>query len=117
MSWLVNAASDEARMQNNIERLVNLKEEVHDLAYFVVASPSQGHEKIKGLVEDRLVKGRPPVHEALTRALWNENSQKLALDAPNRCQGILLEAENVIAIEADKEERSLKKLLSEKEDD
>ncbi len=111
MNWLIRTASDEARLTNNINRLEELRLMVHDLAYYVTASQSGGYTILEDLLNHRLVLGRPKVHEKLKKALIGENNQKIALDAPTRCQKILLEAESLIRFEIVKEEKALRKLI------
>lgn len=103
--------SDADRIRNNISRLEELRGKVHDLAYFVVASNSGGYNVLEGMLEDGIVKGRPRVHAKLQAALTGENNQKLALDAPQRVQGLMLEAEKLIDRELHDERSELKKLL------
>lgn len=110
MAWLVRIASDEARVARNIERLDSLRKTVHDLAYFGTASQSGGFVVLQDLLDNRLVLGRPKVHEKLKEALIGENNQKIALDAPTRFQRILLEAEQLIEAEIGKEKKNLRKL-------
>ncbi len=111
MNWLIHIAeSDIARIGRNIERLDELKQTVHDLSFFGVASQSGGHQILQDLIEHRLVLGRPRVHAKLKEALIGENNQKVALDAPTRFQHILNEAETLIDHEIGKESRELRKL-------
>ena len=111
MGWLTKVAlSDKIRTQRNIQRLQSLRDKVHDLSFFVVASQSGGFEVLKKLLEDRLVSGRPIVYDKLSEALTGENNQKMALDAPTRFQGIMRQAEELILREIGKEKRELRKL-------
>ena len=112
MNWLQKLAdSDKLRIERNIMRLENLKVKVHELGYFVIASQSGGYQALVELLDDRLVKGRELVHEKLKSALVGENNSKLALDAPTRCQDILIESESLIEQEIVKEKRQLRELL------
>lgn len=111
MNWLIRIASDETRLARNIDRLEELRKSVHELAYFVVASQSGGYQVLQGLLDHRLVLGRPKVLDKLKEALIGENNQKVALDAPTRFQRIMLEAEDLIGIEIAKEQRNLRSLL------
>ncbi len=114
MYWLKKIAlSDRIRMENNIKRLQALKDKVHDLGFFAVASQSGGYTVLKSLLDDRLVKGREKVYDKLTSALVGENNQKLILDAPTRFQGLMVEAEELINREIGKEQKELRELLGE----
>jgi len=118
LNWLQKVSmSDRMRIENNISRLLSLRSVVHDLAYFAVASQSGGWQALNNLLEDRLVLGRPKVHEKLKSALIGENNQKLVLDAPTRFQGIMLEAEDLIKKEILIEKRKLKELLGDTYDE
>ncbi len=110
MSWLTKIASEQARIAQNIERLEKLHKTVHELGWFVLASQGGGFTVLENLLDDRLVLGRPKVHEKLKEALIGENNQKIALDAPTRFQRILVEAEELINVEIGKERRNLRKL-------
>ncbi len=110
MTWLVRIASDEARLTRNIERLESLRKSVHELAYYGVASQSGGFTILQNLLDNRVVLGRPIVHNKLKEALIGENNQKVVLDAPTRFQRILLEAEELIEREIGKEKKTLRKL-------
>lgn len=112
MSWLEKIASEEARRARNIERLVDLQKAVHDLAWFATASQSGGYTVLEGMLDNRLVLGRPRVHDKLKEALIGENNQKIALDAPTRFQRLLLEAEDLVKVEIGKENRELRKLVN-----
>jgi len=111
MNWLTRTASEETRIARNIDRLEELRQMVHDLAFYVTASQSGGHTILEDLLSHRLVLGRPKVHKKLTEALIGENNQKIALDAPTRFQRILFEAEELISYEIVKEEKELRKLI------
>jgi len=116
MNWLQKVAdSDQLRIERNITRLEDLKIKVHELGYFAVASQSGGFQALVELLDDRLVKGRELVHEKLKSALIGENNSKIALDAPTRFQGILVEAESLISSEIVKEKRKLSEFSSEKD--
>lgn len=108
MNWFTRTASDRARVTNNIVRLETLRDQLHDLAWFGIASGSGGHMVLEKMLNNRLVLGRPRVHEKLTEALIGENNQKVALDAPNRFQQILLDAEALVDGEIGKERRTLR---------
>ena len=114
MNWMIRIASEETRVARNIDRLEELREMVHELAYYVTASQSGGHNVLEDLLTHRLVLGRPKVHKKLQEALIGENNQKIALDAPTRSQRILLEAEDLIKSEIAKEQRALREILSDK---
>lgn len=108
MRWLRKIAiSEYRRISKNIARLENLKQVVHDLSYFTVASHSGGFKFLSDILEDSLVKGRPHIEAKLKEALIGENNQKLALDAPMKCQSILRDAEVLIGQEIVKEKRKL----------
>lgn len=113
MNWLLKTASDEARIANNVERLEKLRLQVHDLAYFGIASGSGGHIALQQLLRHKVVLGRPSVEKKLKEALIGENNQKVALDAPTRFQQILFEAELLVQVEIGKERRLLRSLESE----
>ena len=111
LNWFLKCAdSDKIRIKENISRLEFLRKKVHDLAYFVVASQSGGHKSLEDLLQEPVVRGRPLVLEKLESALIGENNQKIALDAPTKFQGIMLEAENLIIREINKEAKDLAKL-------
>lgn len=113
MSWLQKKAeSDKVRIENNIQRLDDLKRRVHDLGYFAIASQSGGYQALLDLLDNKLVKGREYVYNKLKSALVGENNSKLVLDAPSRFQAILIEAETLIDREISKEKRRLRELLS-----
>lgn len=117
MGWLTKRAyADKVRMKDNIQRLQSLRTKVHDLSFFVVSSQSGGFQVLKDLLEDRLVLGRPKVHNKLLEALISENNQKMALDAPIRFQGIMQEAVNLIDREIGIEAKALKKRAKETDD-
>ncbi len=111
MSWMRKTAdSDIVRIKHNILRLENLKDKVHDLAYFATASQGGGHLVLESLLDDRLVLGRPKVYNKLKEALTGENNQKIALDAPSRFARIMFEAEVLVGSELAKEKKSLRNL-------
>jgi len=114
-TWLVRLASDEARVARNIERLEDLKKSVHELAYYCVASQSGGFTILQDLLDNRVVLGRPLIHDKLKEALIGENNQKVALDAPTRFQRILLEAEDLVLKEIGKEKKVLKNIQKKNE--
>lgn len=111
MNWFIKTASDEARLANNIERLEELRQQVHDLAYFGTASGSGGYVALQRLLARKVVLGRPVVEKKLKEALIGENNQKIAIDAPTRFQKILLEAESLVQFEIGKEEKVLRGLI------
>jgi len=114
MRWLRKlAVSDQVRIKNNISRLELLKQKVHELGYFAVASQSGGYSVLQALLDDQLVKGREKVHDKLESALIGENNQKLVLDAPTRFQRLMVEAEELIDREIGNEKRDLRELLGE----
>lgn len=111
MNWFHKLSFTEVdRISNNILRLENLLDRVHDLAYFAVASNSGGHTALEGLVQDKIVLGRPKIKDKMMTALVGENNQKIALDSPHRFQQIMFEAENLIKIEINQERKELAKL-------
>ena len=111
MNWLEKTAlSDKDRIENNIQRLSDLKDKVHDLGYFVTSSHSGGYFVLEDLLKTQIVKGREQVRDKLNEALTGENNQKIALDAPNRFEAIMREAEQIIEYEIGKEKRELKGL-------
>lgn len=115
--WFKKIARTEVeRITRNILRLETLRSTVHDLSNFVVSSNSGGYEVLKGLLEDKIVLGRPMVYAKLQSALVGENNQKLALDAPMKFQSIMVDAEKLIIGEINKERRELRKLKSDQED-
>lgn len=109
------AYSDINRTESNISRLERLRSQVHDLGHFAMASNGGGFMVLQQLLEDRLVLGRPKVHEKLKTALIGENNQKIVLDSPMRFQSIMVEAEELIKREIGKEQKALKKLETDKE--
>jgi hypothetical protein len=110
MTWLIRIASDEARVARNIERLEDLRESIHELAYYGTASQSGGFTVLQDMLDNRVVLGRPNVLKKLKEALIGENNQKVALDAPTRFQRILFEAEELVSREIGKEKKALKEL-------
>jgi len=110
MNWLTKIASDKARIINNIERLTELRQQIHDLAWFGTASGSGGHTALQSLLEHKVVLGRPLVEDKLKEALEGENNQKIALDAPLRFKEILLSAKKLVDTEINKERRELRSL-------
>jgi len=115
VNWFKKLAdSDQIRIERNIDRLENLKVRVHELGYFTIASQSGGFQVLQELLEDRLVKGRELVYEKLKSALIGENNSKVALDAPTKFQGIMSEAEDLIAKEIIKEKRKLTEFMSDR---
>jgi len=111
MNWLLKIAlTDRQRVQNNIERLESLLTKVHELGYFAFASQSGSYRVLQNLTNDKLVLGRPKVHDILKSALTGENNQKLVLDSPSRFQGYMIEAENAVKREIADEIRELKAL-------
>lgn len=116
MNWLQKLSrSDKERVEQNIQRLQTLKQKVHDLGYFAIASNSGGFTVLQELLDDQLVKGRPRVHAKLNEALVGENNQKVALDAPMRFQKIMVEAEALVQREIVKEIKELRKITKEME--
>lgn len=114
MNWMQRfAKSDIERIKSNIERLESLKQKVHDLGYFAVASNSGGYHALKSLLDERIVAGRPKVKTKLEDALVGENNQKIALDSPTRFQGMMFEAEALIDREIGLERRALRELQDE----
>lgn len=114
MSWLQRfAKSDIERIKSNIERLDSLRQRVHDLGYFAIASNSGGYQALKDMLGERLVAGRPKVQAKLQEALIGENNQKVVLDAPTRFQGLMIEAEELIQREIGIERRALRELQDE----
>jgi hypothetical protein len=78
--WLTKISSSEkVLIERNIERLKQAKERVHELGYFVMSSNSGGHQYLTGLLDDKLIRGRPRIHEKLKEALIGENNQKVTL--------------------------------------
>jgi len=117
MPWLRKLAlSDRLRIERNIGRLQHLKEKIHELGYFAIASQSGGFTALQTILDDRLVKGRELVYNKLKSALIGENNQKLILDSPTRFQGLMVEAEQLLGIEIGKEQRELQELLSESDE-
>ena len=115
MNWLHKkfADSDKVRIEHNLQRLKDLKDKVHHLAYFVFSSQSGGYNVLKDLLEDNLVQGRPKVHHKLQEAFIGKNRQKIALDSPGRFQKTVFEAERLIDLEILAETKKLKKLHAE----
>jgi len=107
------ALSDKERIQRNIVRLESLKEFLHKLAYFVVASGSGGYMALKLALDNQLIRGREKVHKKLQSALIGENNSKLALDSPGTFQKIMLEAEELTQKEINLEKRQLRELTDE----
>jgi len=101
------SSSDVLRIKSNIARLESLSKEIHDLSYFVTASQSGAVHILDKLLEEKIVRGRPLVLAKLRQAQFNENNQKLALDAPHRFSAIMREAEEIIAKELAKEKTEL----------
>ena len=117
MNWMEKVAlSDKIRIERNIARLEELKQKVHELGFFAIASQSGGYQVLLEILDDNLVKGREKVYDKLKSALVGENNSKVVLDAPTRFQGILSEAEDLINQEVTKEKRELRKILSEPND-
>ena len=117
MNWLQKLSfSDRERVERNIHRLQMLKQQVHDLGYFAIASNSGGFMALHDLLDDQLVKGRPKVHAKLDEAFVGENNQKVALDAPTRFQRIMVEAEVLIQNEIGKEIKELRRIAKETEE-
>jgi len=117
MSWMEKAASsDRIRVERNIQRLEDLKTRVHELGFFVSASQSGGYQLLVDLMDENLVKGRKKVYSKLKDALIGENNSKIALDAPTRFQGIMIEAEELIDREIVKEKKEMLQILSESND-
>jgi len=113
MSWLEKVAlSDRIRIERNIVRLEGLKEKVHELGFFAVASQSGGYQVLVDLMDDQLVRGHEKVYNKLKDALIGENNSKIVLDAPTRFQAILVEAESLINHEITKEKIELRKILN-----
>ena len=117
MSWMEKIAlSDRIRIERNITRLEALKEKVHELGYFAIASQSGGYQLLVDLLDDQLVKGREKVYDKLKKGLIGENNSKVIFDSPTRFQAITVEAEELIIKEITKEKRELQKLLRESND-
>lgn len=110
MNWFIRIASDEQRIANNIQRLEDLHTKIHELAWFAQASGAGSHMALQRILGNNLVLGRPLIHDKLKQALTGENNQKIALDAPNKFQGIMFEAESIIKREISQERRDLQKL-------
>lgn len=111
MNWLLKIAlTNRQRVQSNIERLESLLVKVHELGYFAFASQSGSYQVLQNLTNDKLVLGRPRVHDILKSALTGENNQKLVLDSPYRFQRYMIEAESVIKREIADETRELQAL-------
>lgn len=107
-NWLLKVAhSDKERIHTNISRLRTLKADIHDLALMCVSSQSICHLKLEKLIQHPLVKDRSKVHEKLSTALFGENNQKIALDAPMKFREILLDAEVLVNHEIQQESRKL----------
>ncbi len=114
MSWLSKIArTEKERIDRNINRLEEIRSIIHDLSYFAVASNSGGFQVLNELLGDRVVKSRPKVLAKLESALFGENNQKVALDAPTRFQRIMREAEELVKNEMGKEKKNLRQLDSE----
>lgn len=114
MTWFQKLAfTDKERINRNIERLINLKDQVHKLSYFVVSSNSGGYKALRDLIDDSLIRGRPLIQAKLKSALIGENNQKIALDAPTRFQAIMHEGEEMIQREINRERKNLKELEGE----
>ncbi len=107
-NWFIRIASDSVRISRNIKRLEELKNTVHELADFCLASQGGSYQMLKELLQHRLVLGRPLIHSKLQEALIGENNQKVALDAPTRFQRILHESEILINSEINKEYKALR---------
>lgn len=111
------ANSDKDRIEKNISRLEDLRLKIHELGYFVFSSNSGGHEILKNLLGDQLVKGRPVIWKKLNQAYIGENNQKIALDSPAGFQFTMIEAEKLIMNEINKEKRDLRELAHAAEKD
>ncbi len=112
MSWMEKvSARDRIRVEKNLRRLAHLKSVVHDLSYFVLSSQSGGLKVLSDLLNDNLVKGREKIFYKLEEAMIGENNQKLALDAPHRFQKIMREAEEIIDVEINDEEKKLRDII------
>lgn len=116
MSWLSKIArTEQERIERNINRLEEIRSIIHDLSYFVVASNSGGFQVLNELLGDQVVKSRPRVLTKLESALFGENNQKVALDAPTRFQRIMRESEGLVLNEIGKEKKELRELQNEAE--
>lgn len=112
--WLKKIAfSDIERISRNMERLESLRLFVHELSHFALASQSGTYQIIEKLLSNKLILGRPKLHGKLLEAFIGENNQKIALDAPKKCQLILGELESLIIGEINKNKRELRSLRSE----
>lgn len=115
MSWFKKFSdNDRERIENNIARLVSLKDRIHKLSYFVFASNGGAFLELEKILNTPLVKGRGKLHEKLKEAFIGKYRQKIALDNPAKFQGILSAAEAIIDIEINKENKELKKYKPEK---
>lgn len=112
MNWFVRAnkvETDDDRIMNNILRLENLKNVVHDLGYYVSASQSGGYLSLQKLLEDTLLIDKEKIWNKLNEANIGENNQKIALDSPFRFQNIMRQAEEMLAKEIFQENKKLTK--------
>jgi len=108
--WLKRAASDLPRMENNIKRLEDLKEELHQLRLFAPLSQSGAFLRISEIVDKQVVRGLPRVRDILSAAHIGDHHQKVALDAPQRFVSLIEEAEVLIGHEISARMMELKKL-------
>jgi len=111
MSWLRKLAlTDKQRINSNLNRLDDLSKQIHELGFFAFSSQSGSYQVLEGLINDKLVLGRPKVRHILQSALTGENRQKLVLDSPTRFQSYMNKAEEAISLEINKELRNLREL-------
>lgn len=110
MNWFTRIASDKSRLMNNIVRLEDLQNKVHDLAWFATASGSGAFTALKRILTNHITLGHPIILAKLKEALIGENNQKIALDAPLRFRNIMFETEVIISREIGKIQSELRKL-------
>lgn len=111
VNWLLKLSrSDKERIQNNLQRLRDLRASVKDLSYFVVASQSGGYQVLQDILKQKVVLGNPKIYDSLHSALKGENNSKIALDSPMRFQGFMQNSMTVIDREIRRAEKELKEL-------
>jgi len=111
MNWLLKTAkSDADRIRYNIQRLTDLKERIHRLAYIAVSSPRRALDLVNAMSDEQIVKGRDQVAKKINLSIKGENDQYLVLDAPTRFQRLMFEAEVLVKTEIFKEMKNLREL-------
>jgi hypothetical protein len=117
MGWFRRLAkSDRERVSDNIDRLTSVRGRVKELSDFALASPGGAFEMLQRILAMKVIQGREKVEGKLKEALFGEDRQKIALDAPRKFRAIMLEAVALLDLEINTERSYLKELEQEESD-